>query len=146
MVGDAPPSPAAVHSWLSICRATSFWSYSFIPIIHILQRTQVCWRPIYAGACQEKQNENSPYVCKNSFKFVEKLLVLFCAFVQTCCKAIGVVVFRLNCWKTIGFIQFSLKHVEKQLVLHCFRSILLKTVGLVVFSLKHAEESMVLQP
>ena len=54
------------ESELSICGATSFWSYFFIPNTHILPRSQVCWpqvwllsipacwRPIYTDICQEK--------------------------------------------------------------------------------------------
>ena len=35
-------------------------------------------------------------------------------------------VFAPQCWKTIGFIVFSLKNVEKPVVLLCFRSKMLK--------------------
>jgi len=54
------------ESELSICCATSFWSYFFIPNTHISPRSQMCWpqvwllsiptcwRPIYADICQDK--------------------------------------------------------------------------------------------
>ena len=65
----------------------------------------------------------------------------------------------LKTWKSIGFTVFSLKIVEKALVLQCFGSKLLKkhwfynvlapkcwkSIGFTVFSLQNVEKALVLQ-
>ena len=65
------------ESELSICGATSFWSYFFIPNTYILPWSQVCWpqvwllsipacwRLIYADICKEKHENMVFKVQKN---------------------------------------------------------------------------------